>query len=47
VGLRYALRFAGGMALVLALLAWRRPIIRSITTLPTLKAEAVTPYSSD
>ena len=34
-------------ALVLALIAWRRPVIRSVTTLPTLKAEAITPYSSD
>jgi hypothetical protein len=23
------------------------PVIRSVTTLPTLKGEAVTPYSSD
>ena len=34
-------------ALLLALVAWRRPVIRSITTLPTLKAEAITPYSAD
>ncbi|HME39157.1 MAG TPA: MFS transporter [Steroidobacteraceae bacterium] len=47
LGLRVALGFAGSTALVLALFAWRRPVIRSITTLPTLKAEAVTPYSSD
>jgi MFS family permease len=46
-GLRVALGFAGCTALILSLVAWRLPIIRSITTLPTLKAEAVTPYSSD
>jgi MFS family permease len=46
-GLRVALGFAGTTALLLALAAWRRPVIRSITTLPTLKAEAVTPYSAD
>ena len=47
VGLRAALGFAGSTALILALIAWRRPVIRSITTLPTLKAEAITPFSSD
>ena len=47
VGLRVALGFAGATALVLALLAWRRPVIRSITTLPTLKAEGITPFSSE
>jgi predicted MFS family arabinose efflux permease len=47
LGLRYALGFAGVTALILAAIAWRQPIIRSIKTLPTLKAEAVTPYSSD
>jgi MFS family permease len=47
LGLRVALGFAGISALLLALMAWRRPVIRSITTLPTLKGEAVTPYSSD
>ena len=46
-GLRVALGFAGTSALLLALTAWRRPVIRSVTTLPTLKAEAVTPYSAD
>jgi predicted MFS family arabinose efflux permease len=46
-GLRVALGFAGCTAVILALVAWKLPIIRSITTLPTLKAEAVTPYSSD
>jgi MFS family permease len=47
LGLRAALGFAGTTALILAVVAWRRPVIRSITTLPTLKAEAVTPYSAD
>ncbi len=47
LGLRVALGFAGTSALLLALMAWRRPVIRSVTTLPTLKGEAVTPYSSD
>ena len=36
LGLRYSLAFAGGMALLLALLAWRNPIIRAIKVLPTL-----------
>jgi hypothetical protein len=47
LGLRVALGFAGSTALILALVAWRQPVIRSITTLPTLKAEAITPYSAD
>jgi len=46
-GLRIALGFAGCTALALAAVAWRLPVIRSIATLPTLKAEAVTPYSLD
>ena len=44
-GLRASLGLAGATALVLALAAWRLPVIRSITTLPTLKAEAITPFS--
>jgi MFS family permease len=47
LGLRVALGFAGTTALLLALVAWRLAVIRSITTLPTLKAEAITPYSAD
>ncbi len=47
LGLRAALGFAGSTALVLAVVAWHRPVIRGISTLPTLKAEAVTPYSAD
>jgi MFS family permease len=47
VGLRAALGFAGGTALLLTVLVWRHPIIRSVRTLPTLRAEAVTPYSAD
>lgn len=46
-GLRVALGFAGGTALLLALIAWQLPVIRSVRTLPTLRAEAVTPYCSD
>jgi MFS family permease len=47
LGLRSALGFSGVTAGALALIAWNLPIIRSVKTLPTLKAEAVTPYSSD
>ncbi len=47
VGLRAALGFAGATALSLAAIAARLPVIRSVKTLPTLKAEAVTPYSMD
>ena len=47
VGLRAALGFSGVTALALACVAWWLPVIRSVKTLPTLKAEAVTPYSSD
>jgi hypothetical protein len=47
VGLRAALSFSGVTALLLACIAWQLPVIRSVKTLPTLKAEAVTPYSSD
>lgn len=46
-GLRVALGFAGASALLLALVGWRLPVIRSVRTLPTLRAEAVTPFSSD
>jgi MFS family permease len=47
VGLRAALGFAGITAVLLALIAWRIPVIRSVRTLPVLKAEAIAPYSSD
>ena len=40
-GLRVTLGFAGVSSLLLALVAWRLPIIRSIRTLPTLEAEDV------
>jgi MFS family permease len=43
-GLRATLAFAGITSLLLALGAWRLPVIRSVRTLPTLAAEAVTPY---
>jgi predicted MFS family arabinose efflux permease len=46
-GLRAALGFAGGTALLLAAAAIRLKVIRSVKTLPTLKAEAITPYSSE
>jgi MFS family permease len=46
-GLRWALGVGGGTALLLALVALRLPVIRDVKTLPTLQAEAVTPYSSD
>jgi MFS family permease len=45
-GLRASLGFAGVTALVLALSAWRLPVIRSIRALPTFKAEAVAPFSA-
>lgn len=35
VGLRAALAFAGGSAALLAVLAWRHPVIRSVKVLPT------------
>ncbi len=46
-GLRAALGFAGGSALLVAAVGARLKAIRSVKTLPTLKAEAITPYSSE
>jgi MFS family permease len=46
-GLRATLSFAGSTALLLALTAWRIPVIRNVRTLPVLKAEAIAPYASD
>jgi len=46
-GLRVALAFAGTTALALATVAFQLHVIRSVKTLPTLKAEAITPYSAD
>jgi predicted MFS family arabinose efflux permease len=46
-GLRVALAFAGTTALALSGVASRLHVIRSVKTLPTLKAEAITPYSAD
>jgi MFS family permease len=46
-GLRATLSFAGCTALLLALTAWRIPVIRNVRTLPVLKAEAIAPYASD
>jgi hypothetical protein len=34
--------FAGGSALVLAALAWRQPVIRTIRVLPRLAEDALT-----
>ncbi|MDP9066684.1 MAG: MFS transporter [Pseudomonadota bacterium] len=47
LGLRVALAFAGAAAIVLAVIARRLPVIRNVRTLPTLTAEAVTPYSAE
>jgi MFS family permease len=47
VGLRVALGFSGVTAMCLGLCGWRLRVIRSVQVLPTLKAEAVLPYSSD
>jgi predicted MFS family arabinose efflux permease len=38
LGLRAALAFAGGSALLLALVAWRHPVIRGVRRLPSLDA---------
>src|SRR5208283_4334560 len=46
-GLRAALAFAGASCLALAASAARLKVIRSIKTLPSLKAEAITPFSAD
>ncbi len=46
-GLRVTLGFAGICSLLLACIGWYIPVIRRVTTLPTLKAEAITPYCSD
>ena len=45
LGLRVSLGFAGCVAVLLAAAASRLPVIRDVRTLPTLKAEAVTPFS--
>ncbi|MGA2187899.1 MAG: MFS transporter [Steroidobacteraceae bacterium] len=46
LGLRVALAFAGSTAVLLSLVARRLEVIRSVRTLPTLKAEAVTPFAA-
>ncbi len=46
LSLRVALGFAGAMALLLALVARRLHVIQSVRTLPTLAAEAITPFSA-
>ncbi len=45
VGLRASLGFAGITSLLLACVAQRLPVIRSVRTLPTLTAEAITPFA--
>jgi hypothetical protein len=47
LGLRVALGFAGSTALLLAIVARRLAVIRNVRTLPTLTAEAITPYSAN
>ncbi len=47
LGLRVALGFAGSTAMLLSLAARRLTVIRSVRTLPTLSAEAVTPFAAD
>jgi MFS family permease len=47
LGLRAALGFAGTTALLLAAVAASLQVIRSVKTLPTLRAEAITPFSSE
>jgi predicted MFS family arabinose efflux permease len=47
VGFRAALSFAGVTALALSAVASQLKVVRSVKTLPTLRAEAITPYSSD
>ena len=46
-GLRAALGFTGCTALLLTGVARRLRVIRNIMVLPTLKAEAITPYSAE
>jgi MFS family permease len=46
-GLRVALRFAGCTTVLLALVARRLSVIQNVRTLPTLAAEAITPYAAD
>ncbi|MET3118086.1 MFS family permease [Undibacterium sp. GrIS 1.8] len=41
LGLRYSLGFAGVAALLLALVAWRNPVIRGITVLPNLNKHEI------
>ena len=47
LGLRVALAFAGSTAVLLSLIARRLPVIRDVRTLPSLRAEAVTPFAAD
>jgi len=47
LGLRWALGCAGSGALLIALAALRLQVIRSVRTLPELRAEAVTPFCAE
>jgi predicted MFS family arabinose efflux permease len=47
LGLRTAVGGAGVAALLLALITARIDVIRSVKTLPTLKAEAIAPYAAE
>ena len=47
LGLRVALAFAGSTSVLLSLIARRLPVIRDVRTLPSLRAEAVTPFAAD
>ncbi|MBS0398663.1 MAG: MFS transporter, partial [Proteobacteria bacterium] len=47
LGLRWALAFAGSGAILIALVTLRLPVIRSVRTLPELRAEAVTPFCAE
>ncbi len=46
-GLRWSLSIGGGTALLLALVASRLAVITNARALPTLRAEAIAPYSAD
>jgi MFS family permease len=46
-GLRWALGFGGVTALLLAVVASRLAVIRDVKTLPTLQAEAITPFAEE
>lgn len=47
LGLRMALAMPGVLALLLALMAWRHPVIRSVKTLPSPEAEDPPPLGAE